>query len=71
MAKQLVWIFGVVFVLVGLLGFVPNPIVGTSGIFMTNTVHDLVHLIIGLIFLGVAMKMPEQSAMSLKVIGAK
>jgi hypothetical protein len=43
---------GVVLVLVGLLGFVNNPIVGEPGaLFVTGTVHNIVHLVTGAIAL--------------------
>ncbi len=69
MAKKLAVVFGVIFVLVGVLGFVPNPIVGASGLFMTNTLHDLVHLGIGIILLVVAISAPAKSALWLKIFG--
>ena len=70
MAKTLAIIFGVIFVLVGLLGFVPNPLVGANALFDTNTTHDLVHLIIGIVLLLVAFYASAQSALWLKIIGA-
>jgi uncharacterized membrane protein len=48
---------GVVLVLVGLLGFIGNPIVGDPSknpIFVTGTIHNLVHLITGALALYVA-----------------
>ncbi|MBI2485768.1 MAG: DUF4383 domain-containing protein [Deltaproteobacteria bacterium] len=51
MAKTLALVFGIVFVVVGILGFVPNPIVGHDALFHTNSVHNLVHLIIGIVLL--------------------
>lgn len=69
MAKTLAIVFGIVFVLVGLLGFVPNPIVGANGIFVTNTLHDLVHLLFGIILLLVAFMAPMKSALWLKILG--
>lgn len=54
MAKKFAMVVGVIFVLVGLIGFVKNPIVGSSGMFMTNTVHNLAHLLIGVIMLAMA-----------------
>lgn len=62
-------VFGIVFVLVGLLGFFDNPIVGMSGFFQTDLLHNLVHLIVGVVLLGVAMMAAEQSALALKVFG--
>lgn len=45
-------IFGVTFVLVGIIGFVPNPLVSPSGIFAVNAMHNLVHVLTGLAFIG-------------------
>jgi len=69
MAKTLAIVFGIVFVLVGLLGFIPNPLVGMGGIFDTNTLHDLVHLLIGVVLLVVAFNSPASSALWLKIMG--
>ncbi|MFZ1987479.1 MAG: DUF4383 domain-containing protein [Minisyncoccia bacterium] len=68
--KMLALVLGVVFVLVGILGFISNPLVGEGALFHTNTAHNLVHLAFGLILLGVAMWAPMQSALWLKVLGA-
>jgi hypothetical protein len=69
MAKKLAVVFGVVFVLVGVLGFIPNPIVGAGGIFVTDTLHDLVHLIIGIVLLIVAVNAPSKSSLWLNIFG--
>ncbi len=71
MAKKILFILGVVFVAVGLLGFIPNPIVGgsDSALFQTNLLHDLVHLISGIIFIYVSKNSPEKSTMTMKVFG--
>ena len=54
MAKKLAMVFGVIFVIVGLLGFFSNPLVGAHGYFMTDTFHNVVHLLIGIIMLAMA-----------------
>ncbi len=69
MAKTLSMVFGVVFVLVGLLGFIANPIVGSAGYFETNLVHNLVHLIIGVVLLLIATMAPAKSDVGLRVFG--
>lgn len=69
MAKKLAVVFGVVFVLVGLLGYVPNPIVGPMGMFVTDGTHNLVHLLIGVILLIAGSKGGAASAKALKVFG--
>ena len=69
-SKNICLAFGSVFVLVGFLGFVPNPIVSAEGFFETNVLHNLVHVLTGSAFLfgGLAMEGREGSA--LKVITA-
>lgn len=69
MAKTLALVFGIVFILVGILGFVPNPLVGMGALFDTNLAHNLVHLVFGIILVGCALRMPSQSALWLKIIG--
>jgi hypothetical protein len=69
MAKKLALLLGIVLLLVGLLGFVTNPLVGASGLFETNTLHNIVHLVIGIILLVVAFTAPAKSALWLKIFG--
>lgn len=69
MAKTFAIIFGIVFVLVGVLGFVDTGLVGTSRLFMTNTLHDLVHLLIGIVLLVVAFTAPHVSSKWLTIFG--
>lgn len=69
MQKTILWVLGAVFTLVGVLGFISNPIVGASGLFQTNLLHDLVHLITGLVFLGIAFKAEDKAGLALKVFG--
>jgi hypothetical protein len=69
MAKTLAYVFGVVFVLVGLLGFVENPLVGMGAIFETDMLHNLVHILFGVILLLVAAKAAGKVALTLKVLG--
>ncbi len=69
MSKTIAIVFGVVFVLVGILGFVPNPLVGPMGIFETNAMHNVVHLLFGIILLVVAFTAPMKSALWLKILG--
>ncbi|MEK6830719.1 MAG: DUF4383 domain-containing protein [Nanoarchaeota archaeon] len=41
-------VLGIVLLLVGILGFINNPLVGETGIFTTNTLQDVLHIIAGL-----------------------
>lgn len=56
MIQKLAWIFGAVFVLVGVLGFVPalTPDGYLLGIFEVDTLHNVIHLLSGVLALGAA-----------------
>ena len=71
MAKKFATVFGWIFVILGVLGFFGNPLVGGApgAWFMADTAHSLVHLISGIIFLWVAYGAAEKSAGLLKVFG--
>lgn len=74
LAKGYAAIIGVVLVLVGILGFISNPIVGDAAnnpIFVTGTVHNLVLLISGSLALYVAVGLRgDQQVMGVLGIGA-
>ncbi len=59
-AKLVAIVFGLTFVVVGLMGFVENPIASEYGFFQANWAHNLVHLITGAIFLLGAVNYPGQ-----------
>jgi hypothetical protein len=67
-ARNAAILFGVVFLLVGILGYVPNPIVGPSGIFATNSLHNVIHLVSGIALLAGAYT-SIGSSMMLKIVG--
>lgn len=69
MAKTFGWIFGVIFVVIGILGFFSNPIIGEGALFETDLTHNLIHLIIGLVLLFVASKGEGASSLWLKIFG--
>ena len=72
MAKKLAVVFGIVFVLVGILGFFSNGIVSQNAasnpLFLTDVIHNIVHLLVGIVLL-IAAKSSSASAMWLKVWG--
>ena len=69
MAKKIAMTLGVVFVLVGVLGFFPNPIVGANGFFLANYTHDIVHLLIGVVMIIMAAQGESSAAMSMIIFG--
>ncbi len=50
-ADLLAKIFGAIFIIVGLLGFVPNPVVSETGLFRVNDAHNYLHIATGIILL--------------------
>jgi hypothetical protein len=67
MAKKLAMIFGVVFILVGILGFLNNPI---FNVFAVDTLHNIVHIILGIILVAGSRKAnPTAAAMSMRTVG--
>ena len=54
MAKKLAVIAGIVFVLVGVVGFVNNPLASSANpdaLFVTDALHNIVHLLFGVALL--------------------
>ena len=71
MIQKLAWIFSVVFLSLGVLGFVPGI---TSdgmllGIFEVDMVHNIIHLVSGAVFAYAAMQSAKMSKMVFKVFG--
>lgn len=58
-------VLGIVFVLIGLLGFFNNPVLG---LFLVNPAHNVVHLVSGLVLLAGAYS-SLGSGLALKIIG--
>ena len=68
-AKTAGIVIGAVFIAVGIVGFIPNPLVSSSGLFAVNTAHNLVHLLSGAAILACALT-GIATALSLKIFGA-
>lgn len=71
MIKNLAWVLGIVFVAVGILGFVPGVTVNNHllGIFEVDTVHNIIHLVTGLVFIWGALASAATTQMVFKVVG--
>ena len=66
MVKTLAWIFGIVFLLIGLLGLFQDPILG---IFDTDGLHNTVHLLTGVIGVVAALSGEKGAKLYLQVFG--
>ncbi|XKT74734.1 MAG: DUF4383 domain-containing protein [Patescibacteria group bacterium UBA2163] len=71
MIQKLAWVFGAVFLAVGVLGFVPGITTDGHllGIFEVDAVHNIIHLLTGLIFVWGALASASTSQMVFKVVG--
>ena len=65
-ARNVAIVLGVILVLVGLLGFVNNPLV--LGIFAVNPLHNVVHIVTGAVLL-IGAYSSLGSSLALKIIG--
>ncbi len=61
--------WAVTFAAAGIIGFIPNPVVGAGGLFETNIAHNLVHLITAAAFGIFMMKAEGQQIKFMKVFG--
>jgi hypothetical protein len=66
-ADTLAKILGVIFIVAGILGFIPNPLVSYRGLFEVNTFHNIVHIVSG----GILLASPYYNApaITLRVFG--
>ena len=69
-SKNITTSFGSVFVLVGVLGFIPNPLVSSEGIFEVNAMHNFVHLLTGTAFLIGGLVLDGKEDITLKAVTA-
>ena len=68
-AATIAWIFAAAFAVTTVVGFLPNPLVGADALFVTNTAHNLVHLLTALGFAGVAWAGDRPSILFMKIFG--
>ena len=69
MAKTLAIVLGIVFVVLSLLAFIANPLIGQAGYFFTDVTYDILYLLFGIILLIAAGAGEATSALWLKIIG--
>lgn len=72
-ARTAAFVLGIVLLIAGVLGYIPNPLVGhmsdgTPALFLTNNLHNLVHIASG-IFLLIGVYTSLGSSMALKILG--
>ena len=50
-ARNVSLAFGLPFVAAGFWGFIPNPVLSPNGLFEVNVMHNLLHVLVGVIFI--------------------
>lgn len=66
MVKTVTWVLGIVFVAIGILGFVNDPILG---LFEVDTIHNIVHLLSGIVAIGAAVSGESYARLYLIIFG--
>lgn len=69
--KIIAVIFGVVFLVIGILGFIPQALVGQNlfGLFHVNAAHNIVHLMSGIVALWCGLSSERASRIYFQVFG--
>ena len=61
--------FGIAFLAAGVLGFVPNPLVSSTGLFEVNAMHNLVHILTAGVFIAGALISEKAARVTLQSVG--
>src|SRR5258708_27770453 len=74
MLKKMAMVFGVVFLVIGILGYIPGITTGDNhdmllGIFRVNSAHNIVHILSGLVALYVSMASDSAAKTYFQVFG--
>src|SRR5262245_18625823 len=68
-ATSVAWVFAASFYAAAAIGFIPNPLLGPDGLFVTNATHNLVHLLTAVGFTVVALAGPMASVVFMQAFG--
>ena len=64
MIKKVSWVFGAIFVLAGILGFLTNPVLGFLA---PSLISNVVHILVGIVLIAMAGK--PSAGMTVKAVG--
>jgi uncharacterized protein DUF4383 len=70
LARSWLLLAGVILIVVGILGFFSNPLVGPNGLVATDNLHNVVHIITGVLALGLAYGMANDIGTAAIIFGA-
>jgi len=66
MVKTVSWVLGIIFIALGILGFVNDPVLG---IFEVDTIHNIVHLLSGVLAIAAAASGASYARLYLIIFG--
>jgi len=69
MAKNVAMIFGWIFIVFGILGFIPNPFIGAGSFLSFDIVGNILHIVLGVIAIAMAKNGEDGSVSYLKWAG--
>lgn len=68
-ARNVAFVLGVIMLIVGVVGYIPNDrIFGPTGFFVTNNLHNLVHILSGILLL-IGVYTALSPSLALKILG--
>lgn len=67
--KNISLTFAIAFLLAGVIGFVPNPLVGDNAIFHTNFWHNMVHVVTAVMFFFFMTRTQAHQILFMKIFG--
>jgi hypothetical protein len=70
LARSWLYLSGAILIVVGILGFFSNPLVGPDGFVATDNPHNIVHILTGLLALGLAYGMRDDVGTATMIFGA-
>lgn len=70
LARSWLLLAGVILIAVGILGFFSNPLVGPTGLVATDNLHNIVHVLTGVLALALAYAMRDDIGTATIVFGA-
>jgi hypothetical protein len=68
-ATSVAWVFAASFYVAAAIGFISNPLLSPDGLFVTNTAHNIVHLLTGVGFTIVALAGSKPSVVFMQAFG--
>ena len=66
---KLSWAWGLAFFVVGIAGFLPNPLFGADSVVVTDITHNIVHVVTAVAFVAVALLGNVASTRFMKTFG--